>query len=300
MQLSRLTAGVGVGLSLVVVVAATRPGPSPARSAKADAGVREVHRIQIHLDSALALLDAGGTSRLSDRQRARRHAAIETLQTYRDSGVFPHNYDFAELTPYFVDRKTGTLCAVAYLLESSGRHDIVARVARTNNNVRVRQLAGDTAFTNWLDENGLSLDEAAFVQVIYARQPSEAGVIAGLVGVGAAIPTVTTGLWNLSTNRDGHRPYVSGIGLAAGLVSFGAGVQMRMSSDPSFNLNPIAATSMMIGASAIALSIHSMVQHSAVVAKEKEANRRTISEASISPFISPNLSRTGMTVSLHF
>ena len=69
--------------------------------------------------------------------------------------------------PYFVDRKTGTLCAVGFLLASTGRADIVDRVAGVNNNVYVAELAGDTAFTAWLVEQGITLDEAARIQVPY-------------------------------------------------------------------------------------------------------------------------------------
>src|SRR4051812_3827996 len=113
MHLSRLTACVGVALSTVAAIAATRPAPT--RSAVADA---EVRRIQIHLDSALTLLETGDVQPLSAEQRARRAVAIENLRAYRNRGVFPNNYDFAERTPYFIDRKTGTLCAVAHLLAS--------------------------------------------------------------------------------------------------------------------------------------------------------------------------------------
>ena len=78
-------------------------------------------------------------------------ALIATLDAYRDRGLFPRNYDFpGQLMPYFFDRKTGVLCAVAHLLESTGRRDIVDRVAQMNNDVWVAELAPDSAFGTWL------------------------------------------------------------------------------------------------------------------------------------------------------
>src|SRR5215212_9827940 len=128
----------------------------------------EVHRIRLHFDSVLVELEGRGAPGLTASQQRHRAALTTTLQGYRDRGVFPHNYDFAgRAVPYFVDRKTGTLCAVGFLLASSGRRDIVDRVASVDNNVYVPQLARDTAFTAWLTENGITLAEAARIQVPY-------------------------------------------------------------------------------------------------------------------------------------
>jgi len=139
MNLTRLFAGSAVALSSVLAGF----HPAPARSSITPEGM-EVHRIQAHFDSVLAELSARDVADLTSAQHAARVRLLETLRTYRDRGIFPHNYDFAgRAVPYFVDRKTGTLCAVAHLLASTGRRDIVDRVARTNNNVWVPDLAGD-------------------------------------------------------------------------------------------------------------------------------------------------------------
>ena len=299
MILSRLTVSVGVAASALAVIAALRATRAPTASTHTFEA-EEIHRIQIHFDSALALLDAGNARALSPEQRIHRAAAAKTLRAYRDRGIFPHNYDFVGLTPYFVDRKTGTPCAVAHLLESTGRSDIVARVARTNNNVLVRDLAGDTAFTDWLDENGLSLAEAAFIQVPYARPVNDAPLYGAAVGLVAMIPTATTAIWNLTSNTDGHRPWVNRIGLLSGLVAIGAGTQMRLTGDDATKVNGFANVTMAVGAAGTALAIHGMIHHSRVVAREREASRRAVSDASISPIVSADRSRTGMAVSFRF
>ena len=116
--------------------------PGSANARERNGAAAEVQRIRAHFDSVLTELVLRDASSLTEAQRTERAALVATLRAYRDRGVFPHNYDFPDrATPNFVDRKTGTLCAVAHLLASTGRRDIVDRVARMDNNVLVAQLA---------------------------------------------------------------------------------------------------------------------------------------------------------------
>lgn len=157
-------------ISLTLHLPADAPAPAPRIAPPTDAGFerREVARIRRHFDGALDLLAARDLSTLTPAQRAGRAALATRLRAYRDQGVFPHNYDFpGEAVPYFVDRRTGTRCAVAHLMESTGRGDMVARVAAMDNNIRVMELAGDAEFRAWLEENGLTIEEAARIQVPY-------------------------------------------------------------------------------------------------------------------------------------
>ena len=167
MRASVVLATVSVSLTLVLGTVATTRAAHPATDAPSGRAA-EVARIRAHFDSVLTELPARELTALTPAKRGRRVAALTTLRAYRTRGDFPHNYDFpGQAVPYFVDRGTGTLCAVAHLLATSGRRDIVDRVARTDNNVWVAALAGDTAFTHWLDANGLTLAEAARIQVPY-------------------------------------------------------------------------------------------------------------------------------------
>src|SRR6476661_1058213 len=139
------------GLIAVLALVAAPFGVAPSVHA-ADPVDREVARIRAHFDSVLTELTSRDVSSLSASQRVNRARLTMTLANYRERGVFPHNYDFpGQSVPYFIDRKTGSLCAVAHLLASTGRRDIVDRVARANNNVWVAELAGDTAVASWLD-----------------------------------------------------------------------------------------------------------------------------------------------------
>lgn len=281
MRLDRLA--LAAAFALTTIAASTQH----ATAAPSDAGAAEVNRIRVHFDSVLASLGSREVSNLSPDQRARRASLLETLRAYQARGVFPHNYDFAgAAVPYFVDRKTGTLCAVAHLLASTGRRDIVDRVARTDNNVWVPQLAGDSAFTRWLDDNGLTLDEAAFIQVPYVQPVSQAEV-ARNVGFAVATPfalggAIATTLWNATSNADGHSTRVSKIGVLSGLATVGLGAAVLSKSE--FN-HGIAASGVAMGLTSVALSMRSMRNRSTIMAQREAEKSRTMAQTAVVPIV---------------
>jgi hypothetical protein len=188
----------------------------------------EVARIRAHFDTVLAELGSRDLSGLAERQRSKRALLVTTLRAYRDRGAFPKNYDFPDrAVPYFVDRRTGVHCAVGHLLEATGRTDIVDRVRRANNNVRVADLAGDTAFVSWLDASGLTLDEAARIQPTYGggRDVDDRQEHTYRNTSAVAIPlSVLSALWNLSENASADRPAAATVGLAIGVATLGLGL----------------------------------------------------------------------------
>lgn len=279
-----------------VALAATFLARSAPSAEASDARVLEVTRIRAHFDSVLAELPTRDVSSLSTAQRARRAGLMRTLHAYRDAGVFPHNYDFAgRMVPYFVDRKTGTLCAVAHLLATSGRRDIVDRVARADNNVYVASLASDTAFTHWLDASGLTLAEAARIQVPYSQvQAGETeratyalGTVAGVTG------SVLTSLVNLGTNRDGHGKVRNVLGVAFGGAAIGFGGWAGMRED---NVAPIVTTAVGVGLVSTAVAVHGFTSHHRTVVAQRNAARATVM-----PIIPVDgKSGTGLQVALRF
>jgi hypothetical protein len=132
----------------------------------------EVARVQAHLAGAEAQLRTADVAHLSASQRANRARVIEQLAAYRARGEFPRNLDFAERTPYFIDDR-GVRCAMAHLIEHNGGGALVARVAATANNARVRELAADPALIAWLDVHGMTAAEAARVQPEYSLAPGD-------------------------------------------------------------------------------------------------------------------------------
>jgi hypothetical protein len=241
----------------------TRVVPTTAWSAE-----RETARIRAHFDSVLAEFGARSVGGLTSEQRARRATVIATLRAYRDRGAFPRNYDFpGGATPYFVDRQTGVLCAVAHLLESTGRRDIVDRVAAANNNVWVGELAEDAELARWLREHGLTLEEAARIQVPYEQDNSAPYLTSTLVGVGvSSVASVV----NLTGNRSGRAGIVSFLGAAGGLGTIGLGIAGVKQEAPTTasSLNLIA------GGLALITSIQSQRRYASAVKLTREAERR--------------------------
>ncbi|HEX5574494.1 MAG TPA: nuclear transport factor 2 family protein [Gemmatimonadales bacterium] len=136
----------------------------------------EVARLRAHFDSVEVELRYANGPSLTPSQGRARNTLIGWLQDYRDAGEFPRNERFPELAmPFFRDGH-GALCAMAYLIERSGRRDLVDRIASTRNNAFIAELADDPELRVWLDSVGLSVAEAARVQPTY--QPKLDAVVA--------------------------------------------------------------------------------------------------------------------------
>ena len=134
------------------------------------AGNSEAQRIESHLRNVEVTLRARQVPGLTARQRDSRDTALNRLREYRERGLFPHNHTRpGERVPVFVDEH-GTHCAVGYLLKRSGEIGLVSDVVAGDNNVRVMELAGNERFRRWLEETGLTLEEAAWIQPTYGQQ----------------------------------------------------------------------------------------------------------------------------------
>lgn len=278
-------------------------GVSPPIDPVASPRAVEVARIQAHFDSVLAELNSAEVTGLTAAQRGRRTAAIATLAAYRDAARFPRNYDFpGQAVPYFVDRFTGIRCAVAHLLERTGREDIVARVAATNNNVWVAELAGDTALAGWLHTNGLTLAEAARIQVPYIEGSnpmvstfgSQQGAYA-VVAAGVTLPALATAWWNGRGNADGHRTLGTTLGFVTGALAIGVGTMaLRVDGTPGY----VAPLTLAAGGTTTWLSTRALLRQredDARVARARDAAR-----VAIAPVLPTRHSGTGLAVRLTF
>jgi hypothetical protein len=155
----------GSAIALSLTAATTR------HSARDEARTRQLYaesvRLRAHFDSVDAELRGVDVSHLNAAQKATRAQLISWLRDYRNAGRFPENDRFANReVPFFRDSH-GTLCAMAYLIDRSGRGDIVDRIARTRNNAFIHELTDDPALVAWLDASGLTVDEAARIQPSY-------------------------------------------------------------------------------------------------------------------------------------
>jgi hypothetical protein len=174
----------------------------------------EVTRIQHHLAEVLRSLRAEGPAHLTPQQLAAREAAIRWLDEYRAAGDFPHNHVHPDgRAPVFVDPH-GTPCAVGYLMVRSGQHELVEEIVRTDNLVRVPELAGDERVVAWLDEHGLTMSEAARIQPMYAPQPQMPVVHARYdeaVTVGLSVATAALVSYAAMVGPEEGRPWLDAL-----------------------------------------------------------------------------------------
>ncbi len=168
MKLFSSLAPVAIVAIILVAVGVHRGSPISEDLGLIDA---ERSRLTAHFDSVTGVLGATDISRLTSVERRNRERALGHLVDYRDRGVFPHNHHFpGTRVPYFRDRH-GVLCAMAYLIDRSGRGDIVDLVEARMNNGWIAELANDSVIgpvlVEWLEENGISAREAAMIQPAY-------------------------------------------------------------------------------------------------------------------------------------
>lgn len=152
----------GVALFVAATTVLTAANlPSEPRNAS------EITRLRSHFVVVLRELREADVSHLSAAQLSARAVLIARLEEYAASGRFPHNHVVRDrFVPVFRDEHQ-TLCAMGYLIASTGRTDIVDDVARTNNLAFIPQLAGDRRLQAWLDSTGLTVAEAARIQPMY-------------------------------------------------------------------------------------------------------------------------------------
>ncbi len=306
---------VGVGLAAVMTGAvvgtaadASAAPATPSVGSVAEAREVEIARIHVHFDSVLVELEARDVSALSATRRSARTSLMRTLRAYSARGVFPHNYDFPDRpTPYFVDRKTGTLCAVAFLLESTGHRDIVDRVARANNNVWVAELRDDAAFADWLDEHGLTLDEAARIQVPYVSPAEQTRQVTFMIAAPLSLVAATgTGVWNAWGNSDGHRRMGTVLGLTTGVLAAALSSTAMLQPDANTALRATAGAGVAIGTVGAVLSSRAMMRRGRYLAAKRDAERanqprRAAPNASIAPIVPiGRQAGTGFAVSVRF
>ena len=125
---------------------------------------RQVAWKQAHIAKVVAELRAREPADLTPAQREARLRNIERLAVYGKTGVFPINDKFPGLAiPYLIDGK-GTRCALAHLIDRSGHRDFLLTLAQDHNNAFLPELAEDARLHAWLTAEGLTLEDAAFIQ----------------------------------------------------------------------------------------------------------------------------------------
>jgi hypothetical protein len=242
----------------------------------------EAGRLRAHFDSVDTELRLPTALPLTPVQRMGRATLIGWLREYREAGSFPRNDRFPDRAmPFFRDSR-GVLCAMAYLIDRSGRRDLVDRVASTKNNAFIPELAGDPELRTWLDSVRLSVAEASRIQPTY-DPPAERGVSASyaLTSILVSGSSLTTlGLNAIAPSRaTGWAGVIAGTaGLIAGAVKL----------DEAGATDDVAAANVIAGGGALAFGLYRLL-----------TPRASSSSLSISPVVMPTAHSPRIGLALH-
>jgi len=272
---------------------------------------REIHlraeaiRLRAHFDSVDRELRVRDVSTLTARQRASRTRLISWLRDYRNAQQFPVNDQFSDrMVPIFRDSR-GTLCAMAYLIDRSGRGDIVDHVARTRNNAFIPELTDDPELVAWLETSGLSVKEAARVQPTYGP-PGPIIIVENENRVSTNYAILSMGLGGSSLGTLGFNilspGYASGAaGVIAGVATIIAGAAHL---EESGGNKKVAVANTAVGSVALVGGLRGLFAARAVHLRQHAAtsNRGIISEATIAPdlIVGFNSSRLGVRLNARF
>jgi hypothetical protein len=91
-----------------------------------------------------------------------RAANLAAFRAYQKKGVFPSN-TFADGKLNVWRDANGHLCAAATIIDNSGQHDLVARVAEQDNFIRLADVT-QGPLMSWILTSGFTQDEIAAIQ----------------------------------------------------------------------------------------------------------------------------------------
>ncbi|MGE5184098.1 MAG: hypothetical protein ACM31C_18640, partial [Acidobacteriota bacterium] len=91
-----------------------------------------------------------------------RASNLAAFRAYQQKGVFPSNTFEAKTLNVWRDRD-GHLCAAATIIDASGQHDLVARVADQSNFIRLADVR-QGPLMDWILTSGFTQDEIAAIQ----------------------------------------------------------------------------------------------------------------------------------------
>jgi len=219
----------------------------------------EVARLQAHFDSVDTELRQATV--VAGQRTGSRVTLIGWLREYREAGRFPRNDRFPQRAMPFFRDSHGTLCAMAYLIERSGRGDLVDRVALTRNNAFIAGLAGDAELRSWLDSVGLTVAEAARIQPSYGFGPDpddqKVGsdyAVGSILVSGTSLATLSLNLFAPSRSSGWAGVIAGGAGVIAGAANL----------DGNDGTKKVALADLFLGGMAVAGGLYRLIRPSAV------------------------------------
>lgn len=199
---------------------------------------------------------------------------------------------------------------MAYLVNRSGRPDIVDHIAKTRNNAFIRELTDDRNLVAWLVASGLSVAEAARIQPAYdgggccvigdPHAPANTNRVTreyALVSIGLSGSSLgTLGFNLLSPSRTS-----GAAGLLAGVATIVAGVS-RM--DYITGDRRVARANAVVGSLAVIGGLRGVFTERTAQdrAPVQESGNKGLSVTSVAPdlIFAPNATRLGLTLRAEF
>jgi hypothetical protein len=136
--------------------------------------------IQVHLTSAIQVLNHRNVNHLSHNQKVQRTQLLNILENYAIQGKFPLNDYLPYQNPVFIDR-FDTHCAVGYLMQQSGSEHLARQIQSNQNFAYVRQISVN-GVSEWANEHGFTLDELAWIQPGYPPNTIVSPLLGGVNG----------------------------------------------------------------------------------------------------------------------
>jgi len=124
----------------------------------------QIAKKQAKLRTVVAELSSRDTSQFPAAQREARTRSLALLADYAKRGEFTiHHEEWPRTQPLFID-EFGTRCALASVLDGFGEDALVQRLAVECNDAYLAEIPDDPEIARVLDEMGLTIDEAAYIQ----------------------------------------------------------------------------------------------------------------------------------------
>ena len=287
--------------SVLFLSLAFYPGTRDVPPTGSDLRRLEVARLRAHFDSVDSELGDAKTLQLTPAQRTARATLVGWLRDYREAGTFPRNDRFPnQAVPFFRDND-GVLCAMAYLIERSGRGDLVDRVAATRNNAFIAELAGEGELLAWLDSTGLTVAEAARIQPGYNGpiiedddEVSADYALTSIVVSGSALTTLGFNLFAPSRTAGWAGVVAGSAAVIAGAVNL----------DGSGGTDKIATANIIVGGGALVAGVYRLLRPRTDELANRKSPQTIDSNAriSVSPTMTPTSdgTRLGLAVRTRF
>lgn len=198
-----------------------------------DENTDEQLRLSTHLKYVERLLRSKSVDHLSNELRNAREKMLNLLNEYTSAADYPKNFDYPDQRiPCFIDR-TGSICAVGYLIEQTAGPEVAQAINNKYQYDLIMEM-DDPAVDGWIAQSGLTKEECAMIQPSYWGTPTYQD---NSVGPGYAISssaltglnltlTVTNSIQMLNSNQKKIVPYL-GLATGAGQIALGIGIYPR-------------------------------------------------------------------------